>query len=134
MCSSDLIKITFQALADYRKLKQAGKVEAMDKHQECKLRELDLYEQAKTLINSIESHIIEPYTVDGLYKIFAAGYMPVPYLWECRDEFAYAISTKTALIKGAMVAVDERGKPLSALKRASRAEANAAVVKLPKQE
>lgn len=125
------IKITFQALSDYRKLKQQGKVEAMDRHQECKLREQDLYDQAKTLIKSIETHIPKPYSAEGLYRIFASGYMPVPYLWECRDEFAHAVSTRTALIKGAMVAVDEKGTPLGAQKRAWQAEANASTVKLP---
>ena len=61
--------------------------------------------------------IPSPYTAEGLYAIFAAGFLPTPYLWECREEFPKAVQWRTRLHKGAVVLIDEAGQPMPSSRR-----------------
>ena len=45
------------------------------------------------------------------------GFLPAPYLWECRDELAKAVQWQTRPIRGSVQVVDERGIPIPASKR-----------------
>ena len=58
--------------------------------------------------------------------MFAAGFLPVPHLWECREELAGAVGWRTRLIRGAVRLVDESGIPLSSRRRIEKARANLA--------
>jgi hypothetical protein len=69
------------------------------------------------VLGAIETAVPQPYSADGLYRTFAAGFLPVPYLWEGRDEFARAVRWPTRLIRGAVKVVDVDGRPLSATDR-----------------
>ncbi|PKN69615.1 MAG: cobalamin-binding protein [Deltaproteobacteria bacterium HGW-Deltaproteobacteria-12] len=111
------IKITRHALAEYRRLRQKGEVDDMTDHREVRLRMEDLLEQAQTVIAAIESNFPDPYSADGLYRIFAEGFLPVPYLWECRQEFIKAIQWRTKALGGAIRIVDETGAVISAAER-----------------
>lgn len=71
-------------------------------------------------MRAIENQIPEPYSAEGLYRIFADGYLPVPYLWECKDEFARAIQWQARLVRGSVKVVDETGKPMPAAERMRR--------------
>jgi hypothetical protein len=106
------IQITRHALAEYRRLRAKGEVDDVTSHPEVETRKAELLADAREVIRAIETTIPEPYSAEGLYKVFAAGFLPVPYLWECRDEFAHAIRWPTRLIRGAVKAVDENGLPL----------------------
>jgi len=79
-----------------------------------------LISESRAVIQAIETSVPDPWTPAGLYRIFAAGFLPVPYLWECRDEFPRAIDWRTRLVRGAMRLVDENGVPLSAMQRVER--------------
>jgi hypothetical protein len=48
------------------------------------------------------------------------GYFPVPYLWECREEFDKAVRWNTKLIKGGVYVVDDRGRKMSLQDRLQR--------------
>ena len=50
----------------------------------------------------------------------ARGFLPVPYLWECKEEFRKAVAWQTRLVNGAVKLVDENGIPLSAQQRMAR--------------
>jgi len=112
------IQITRAAIQEYRRLRACGKVEDMAHHSEVQSRTEALLDEARTLLRAIEAAVPDPYTAEGLYALFAAGFLPTPYLWECRDEFPKAIEWRTHLIKGGMTVVDEAGQPIPASRRA----------------
>jgi hypothetical protein len=114
------IQITRHALAEYRRLRARGEVDDMTSHPEVQARTADLLAEARAVINAIETAVPEPYSAEGLYQVFAAGFLPVPYLWECRDEFARAVRWPTRLIRGSVKVVDENGLPLPVADRLRR--------------
>ena len=114
---NDSIKITFQSLEEYRKLKSAGKIEQIAFHKDAIERKEDIINEVNKIVSLIESAYSSPYSAEGLYKIFKDGIMPVPYLWEGREEFKDAVKWKTALVKGGVKVVDDNGKPISPSER-----------------
>jgi len=112
------MQITRAAITAYRDLKARGAVEDMARHVEVQERTETLREGARTILAAIEKSIPAPYTAEGLYAVFAAGFLPVPYLWECREEFPNAVRWRTRLFQGGIVVVDETGQPISPSRRA----------------
>ncbi|HUV12288.1 MAG TPA: hypothetical protein VMY18_01530, partial [Acidobacteriota bacterium] len=55
---------------------------------------------------------------DGLYRAFAAGFLPVPYLGECLVEFERAVKWRTKVIQGGVKVVDRMGQPIPPEERA----------------
>jgi len=111
------IQIVRESLEQYRRLRRKGLIDDMSKNREVASRTEELIIEASTLIKAIESLIRRPYTAHGLYQIFASGFFPVPYLWECREEFANAIGWQTRLVNGSMRVVDEKGSCIPASER-----------------
>lgn len=111
------IKITRHALEEYRRLRKKGDIDDMEQNLEVKIRTEELLSEARTVIKEIESRILNPYTAGGLYQAFAEGFLPVPYLWECREELEKAVQWKTRLIRGSVKVVDEGGIPIPASRR-----------------
>jgi hypothetical protein len=118
---AESVQISRQALAKYRKLRKKGLIDDMTKSPDVRARTEELLSESLAVIRAIETSIPDPWTPAGLYSIFAAGFLPVPYLWECREEFPGAIDWRTRLIRGAVRLVDERGVPLSAAQRIEKA-------------
>jgi len=114
------IQITRQALHDWRLLKAQGRVPDVDASGEVEKRMAALLADAQQMIFAIEKWIPQPYSPEGLYQILAAGFLPVPYLWLCRDEFPRAVDWKTKLHNGGVVVTDEDGNPLPMAKRLER--------------
>jgi len=114
------IQITRQALAEYRRLRARGDIDDMTADPEVETRTAELLSESRAVLRAIERTVPDPYSAEGLYQVFAAGFLPVPYLWECRDEFRRAVQWPTRLIRGSVKAVDERGLPLPAAQRARR--------------
>src|SRR5690606_2184694 len=106
------IKITLEAISEYRFLRNNNKIENMAYHQETVERTNDIVGEVRKIISLIEKHYKSPYSANGLYEIFKDGIMPVPYLWEGRDEFKDAVKWNTTLIDGAIKVVDEKGVPI----------------------
>lgn len=111
-------QITLAALQSYRRLRQKGHVDDMSEHPEVKIRSQELIEGAHTVLKAIEDSLASPYTAEGLYLIFRAGFLPVPYLWEGREEFEHAVKWRTRVVRGSVKVVDEHGVPLSPAERA----------------
>jgi hypothetical protein len=118
------IKITLQALKEYRLLRKKGTIENMDCHREAVERTENLYAEVKDILSIIEKYVKNPYTPTGLYKIFCAGFLPVPYLWQGKEEFRYATRWKTAVIKGSVKVVDDLGQLIATTERAMSAARN----------
>jgi hypothetical protein len=114
------IRITRHAIAHYRLLRTRGQVDDMTAHPEIVARTTELVNESRVVLGAIESAIADPYTADGLYRILAMGFLPVPYLWECKQEFASAVQWQTRLIQGSVKVVDKAGRPISAHERMHR--------------
>lgn len=111
---NESIQITQYSLQKYRELRWNGKIEDMSKNEDVQKRMVELIDSANTIILGIEKYIDNPYSAEGFYKIFAAGFLPVPYLWGEVDEFKYARALKTKPVRGSVKVVDEEGKILTA--------------------
>ncbi len=72
----------------------------MNKNQDVNKRMLHLISEAKIVINTIETNIKDTYTPQGFYDIFKMGFLPVPQLMYCREEFPEAIKWNTKLRNG----------------------------------
>lgn len=107
---NESIQITQHSILKYRDLKKKGEVEDMGKNPEVKERSENLYQSSLKVIGAIENNIKDAYTPEGFYKIFATGFLPVPYLWNEVDEFEHARNWKTKPINGSVKIVDEDNK------------------------
>ena len=121
---NESVQITQYALQKYRELRRAGLVEDMSKNEDVQGRMEELLKEAKIVIKAIETHIDNPYSPEGFYKIFAAGFLPVPYLWGEVEEFKHAKAWKTKPIKGSIKVVDENNKHINAEKLVDKAIGN----------
>lgn len=119
---NESIQITMNALSEYRRLKRKGWIDMESYEKEITERMNDLFANARSIIESIESSIASPYSVDGLYTIFAAGYLPTPYLWLEKEEFVNAIKWQTKILKGSVRVVNEHGSVVNSKEIAGEAE------------
>lgn len=121
---NESIKITQYSLQEYRRLRKEGKIEDMSRNEDVYERMIELIDSAKIIIDGIEKYVDNPYSAEGFYKIFAAGFLPVPYLWGEVDEFKYAKGLKTRPVRGSVKVVDEEGNIMSAEKVVDYAKSN----------
>ena len=119
---NESIQITRQALIDYRRLRQAGELSDMAGHADVVARTENLLTQARTVLRAIEADITDFCSAEGLYEVMVRGYLPVPYLWECREEFHKATIWPTRIIRGSVQTVNADGTPLSAAERILQAQ------------
>lgn len=110
------IKITRYSLDKFRTLRKKGLIDDMSKHPDVKKRMNFLIEEAKTVLNTIENCINDPYSPQGFYNIFKMGFLPAPQLMYCREEFPEAIRWQTK-IKNGGVDIYEDGKIIPARER-----------------
>ncbi len=121
---NESIQITQESIKKYRQLRRSGNVDDMSKNPDVDLRMNELFNSAKVIINAIESSIENPYSPEGFYKIYAAGFLPTPYLWGEVDEFKHATELKTKPVRGGLKVVDKDGNPLKAEEVAGIAKSN----------
>ena len=115
---NESIQITRAAIEEYRNLRRRSEIEDMSQHQEVNRRMEDLVSGANAVLGAIEDAVPAPYTAEGLHTVFAAGFLPVPYLWEGREEFQEAVRWRTQVSKGSVVVVDDEGKIVPPRERA----------------
>ncbi len=120
---NESIQITQHALQEYRRLRSAGLVDDMSVDREVAELTAEMIAGVRMLIDSIERTIPAPYTAEGLYRIFVAGYLPVPDLWGREEEYAHAVGWKTRARRGRVQVVDDEGRPIAAALRALASEA-----------
>ncbi len=112
------IKITRSSIAEYRRLKAAGQVPVLHSHPEVLRRQEEITQGARAIFRAIEKSIAQPYTAEGLYQTFAAGFLPVPFLGESLDEFHRAVQWRTKVIQGGVKIVDRTNQPIPPEERA----------------
>ena len=72
----------------------------MDENQDVQNRMHHLIAGAETVIHAIETTIKDTYTPKGFYDLFKMGFLPVPQLMYCREEFPEAVKWDTKLRNG----------------------------------
>jgi len=107
---NESVQITLHVLDAYRKAKKAGHMDDMLHHAEVEERTKELYTSVKQTVRTLEKHIPDLYSPQGLYEVLRRGVFAVPYLWEGQDEFKAAIAWKTALVNGSVQVVDQQGQ------------------------
>ncbi len=112
------IKITRSSIAEYRRLKAAGQVHCIHSHPEVLRRQEEISSGARAILRAIEESIAQPYTAEGLYQAFAAGFLPVPHVGECLEECAHAVKWRTKVIQGGVKVVDRMSRPIPPEERA----------------
>ena len=114
---NESIQITKSAILNYREEKRKGDMDSMINNQEVNARTNYLLEQLKEVIYLLELNIPNLYSAEGLYEVFKLGILPVPYLWEGREEFTEAIKWKTSLVNGGVHVIDEKNKIIEPIER-----------------
>lgn len=104
------IQITHFTLQKYRDMRRKGQVADLSQNEQVEVRKQALLAAAQKVIRAIEQHVPNPYSPEGFYIIFAAGFLPVPYLWNEVEEFRYAKAWKTKLDMGGVKIVDNHGQ------------------------
>lgn len=121
---NESIQITQESIRKYRELRRKGQIDDMSKNIEVEERMEELLNAAKVMINTMEKNIENLYSPEGFYKVFASGFLPVPYLWGGTDEFEHAVNWTTRPIMGSLKIVDKDGKVIEANERAEIARQN----------
>ncbi len=106
----DSIRITLNALHEYRTARAFGKVPNMKYDNDVKEREEALYAEVKESILMLERAVPNLYTPEGFYKVFVEGFLPVPYLMDQQHKFPKATMWHTAIKNGGIRVVDDEGK------------------------
>jgi hypothetical protein len=112
------VRITRYALSEYRRLKREGAMADMACDGEVEWRSRKLEADARAVVGAIERSIARPYGPEGLYAVLREGFLAVPRLRECRDEFQRAVAWRTRLVSGGVAVVDEGGRPVDPKARA----------------
>ena len=120
---AESVQITRHALAEYRRLRARGLVDDRGNDPEVQARTQDLLAESRAIIRAIAASVSDPWSPAGLYRVFAAGFLPVPYLWECREELAAAVAWRTRTFRGSVRLVDDHGVPLTVEERIARPRA-----------
>jgi hypothetical protein len=113
----DSIRITLNALREYRLARAFGKVPNMKFDKEAKERFDSLYAEAKAAIELLEANIPNLYTPEGFYKVFVEGFLPVPYLMDQEKKFPKARMWHTAIKNGGIRVIDDDGKIIDTIAR-----------------
>lgn len=116
---NDSVRITRYALDRYRLLRRRGQVDDMTCDGDVSERMSFLIQGARDVLATIEECVDSPYTPQGLYDIFRLGFLPVPQLLHCRDDFPEAVRWSTKIRNG-RVDVYEDGKALPVRERMSQ--------------
>lgn len=115
------IRITRAALDQYRRWRRENRTEHAIYDGVAAEMAQELIHEAEIVLRAMEQAIPNLDTPEGLYTAFAAGFLPVPDLWHCRDQFPEAIRYQTAMINGAVRVVDHDGTPVPTAERAAAA-------------
>ena len=118
------IKITLAALQKYRELRKSGVIENMAYDKNLAERTEDMYQEAKEAISLLEKYIPNLYTAEGLYRVFKEGFFPVPYMMDSHHKYQEATHWNTAIKKGGIRVVDEKGEIIRTATRYKKIMAN----------
>ena len=114
------IRITLNALHEYRRARSSGTIPNMKYDKDVNDREELLYGEAKSAISLMEKAMPNLYTPEGFYKVFVEGFLPVPYLMDQKRKFSKATMWHTAIKNGGVFVVNEEGRIINTVDRFNR--------------
>jgi hypothetical protein len=117
---NESIQITKAALQHYPEFRRKNGIEDLILGRDLVAQTQDLAEETSELIKDMEKSIKNLYSAEGLFTLFCMGYLPVPYLWECREEYGKAVKWNTKIIRGGVYVVDDAGRKMSLQERLQR--------------
>ncbi len=110
---NESIKITLSALYNYRRQRAEGKIPHMGHDRELLERTEELLDEVRESINILETAIPNLYAPEGLFFLFKNGFFPVPALFDPENKYPKATKWHTALKKGGVRVVDDKGNIIS---------------------
>lgn len=114
---NESVRITRAAIGEYREARKRGRAFDVGSSKLLAERTAQLEHEVRLVMKAMEQSIPDLYSPMGLYIALWAGFFPVPYLWECRDEFAHATTWKTRVDRGMVRVVDDDGRFISTAER-----------------
>ena len=85
---------------------------------------VQLIQEARFIIDAIEKYIPDTYSADGFFKVFVAGFLPVPFLWNQDPLYRHARQWQTQFHQGGVKLVNGEGQPLTVEERVNYALSN----------
>ena len=116
------IQITKAALKLYPEFRSRNDISSLTESPEIHAQTKALEEEVRFLVSHLEKNIEHLYSPGGLYRAFRMGYLPVPYLFACREEFPHAVDWTTKVGDGGVFLVDEHNKKMSIRDRVERVQ------------
>ncbi len=110
---NESIQITKSALLHYPQFRLKNAIEDLILGRDLAAQTKELAEETSELIKDMEQRVKNLYSAEGLFTLFCMGYLPVPYLWGCREEYGKAVGWNTKLIRGGVYVVDDTGQKIS---------------------
>lgn len=114
---NESIRITMHALDRYRALRRKGEIPDMSKDTVVVERTQHLLAEARVLLAGIDASVGARPCARQLHDAFAGGFLPVPWLWNCREEYPAATAWRTLSRSGAQVLVESAGPEIPASRR-----------------
>lgn len=121
---TESIQITKATINSYRTEKALGNISISSFDDEINSRKIALEKDSKKLIGALESTIQDLYSPEGFYKVFIAGYLPVPGLWNRSQEYKNAYDHQTKQELGSVIAIDDQGEKIQVEERVYQARLN----------
>ena len=119
------IQITHAAIQTYRQMKANHQIDTRVYEVEIQSKTNHFVQEAQRILDSIDQTVHEPTSAQGLYDIFAFGYLPTPYLWGNQEKFPHATHFKSTYHEGSTILIDDEGQKIDAQKRIRYAQFNA---------
>jgi hypothetical protein len=117
---NESIQITKAALEFYPEFRRKNDIEDITQSKDLLEQTEELADETHILIKDMKKTVKNLYTAEGLLTVFQMGYLPVPFLWECREEFANAVAWTTKILGGGVHVVDEDRKKMPIQERILR--------------
>ena len=111
---NESVQITQTALNHYREYKQKHPNFLDSFEKDIQIKQDELMSEVSLLLSSIEELIEDPYSAQGLYDIFAYGYLQTPYLWANKEDFPNATYFKTKIQNGSTLLVNNNQERIDA--------------------
>lgn len=118
-------QITRASLRAYRRKRIRGEVPDMSADPEVIERTDRLVHESRTMLAAIEAAIPDPYSVEGLRSVLAAGFLAAPNIWEEREEFIAAVRWRTGFRNGGVVVLNSSGHEMRLDERIQQCISNA---------
>lgn len=111
---NESLDITLSSMAHYRKLKASGNTLLESFEAQIERRKQHFILETKILLKAIEDNIHDYLSAEGLYEIYAQGYLSTPSLWNAGEDYPKARQFQSQFHEGSTLLVDDAGNTVDA--------------------